>query len=99
MRKSAFHTQKSYSSCHKSVFFLTLCYNVGRPNEGLNIKLERWCIHMKKKICSFITRFGGTMAALALVVATMTANSTCLWLSHQPEEPEEPEEVKMLKKD
>ena len=65
-------------------------------NEGLNIKLERWCIHMKKKICSFITRFGGTMAALALVVATMTANSTCLWLSHQPEEPEE---VKMLKKD
>ena len=32
---------------------------------------------MKKKICSFITRFGGTMAALALVVATMTANSTC----------------------
>lgn len=64
MRKSAFHTQKSYSSCHKSVFFLTLCYNVGRPNEGLNIKLERWCIHMKKKICSFITRFGGTMAGL-----------------------------------
>ncbi|MBS6580488.1 MAG: cyclic lactone autoinducer peptide [Clostridiales bacterium] len=36
------------------------------------------------------------MAALALVVATMTANSTCLWLFHQPEEPEE---VKMLKKD
>ena len=40
--------------------------------------------------------FGGTMAALALVVATMTANSTCFWLSYQPEEPEE---VKMLKKD
>lgn len=51
---------------------------------------------MKKKICSFITRFGATMAALALVVATMTANSTCFWLSYQPEEPEE---VKMLKKD
>ena len=50
---------------------------------------------MKKKICSFITRFGGTMAALALVVA-MTANSTCAWLAYQPEEPEE---VKMLKKD
>ena len=44
---------------------------------------------MKKKICSFITRFGGTMAALALVVATMTANSTCAWLAYQPEEPEE----------
>ena len=39
---------------------------------------------MKKKICSFITRFGGTMAALALVVATMTANSTCAWLAYQP---------------
>ena len=51
---------------------------------------------MKKKICSFITRFVGTMAALALVVATMTANSTCAWLAYQPEEPEE---VKMLKKD
>lgn len=49
---------------------------------------------MKKKICSFITRFGGTMAALVLVVATMTANSTCAWLAYQPEEPEE---VKMLK--
>ena len=47
---------------------------------------------MKKKICSFITRFGGTMAALALVVATMTANSTCAWLAYQPEEPEESEE-------
>ena len=44
---------------------------------------------MKKKICSVITRFGGTMAALALVVATMTANSTCAWLAYQPEEPEE----------
>lgn len=51
---------------------------------------------MKKKICSFVTRFGSTMAALAFVVATMTANSTCFWLSYQPEEPEE---VKMLKKD
>ena len=51
---------------------------------------------MKKKICSFITRFGGTLAGWALVVATMTANSTCFWLSYQPEEPEE---VKMLKKD
>ena len=86
------HTVRAISQ----LFFLTLCYNVGRPNEGLNIKLERWCIHMKKKICSFITRFGGTMAALALVVATMTANSTCAWLAYQPEEPEE---VKMLKKD
>ena len=51
---------------------------------------------MKEKICSCSTRCGGTMAAVARVVATMTANSTCAWLAYQPEEPEE---VKMLKKD
>ena len=51
---------------------------------------------MKKKICSFITGFGGRMEECAIVVATMTANSTCAWLAYQPEEPEE---VKMLKKD
>ena len=53
---------------------------------------------MKKKICSFITRFGGTMAALALVVATMTANSTCAWLAYQPEEPEEAGFSRLAKK-
>lgn len=50
---------------------------------------------MKKKITQFVTKFGGTMAAFAVMVAALTANSACLWLSHQPEEPDE---VKQLKK-
>ena len=50
---------------------------------------------MKKKITQFVTKFGGTMAAFAVVVAALTANSACLWLSHQSEEPDE---VKQLKK-
>ncbi len=50
---------------------------------------------MKKKITQFMTKFGGTMAAFAVVVAALTANSACFWLSHQPEEPEE---IKQLKK-
>lgn len=50
---------------------------------------------MKKKITQFMTRFGGTMAAFAVMIAALTANSACFWLSHQPEEPEE---IKQLKK-
>jgi cyclic lactone autoinducer peptide len=50
---------------------------------------------MKKKIAQFVTKFGGTMAAFAMVVAVLTANSTCFWLSYQPEEPDE---IKQLKK-
>ena len=66
-------------------------------NEGLNIKLERWCIsHEKRRFALSLHVLAVQWQTLALVVATMTANSTCLWLSHQPEEPEE---VKMLKKD
>lgn len=51
--------------------------------------------YMKKKIAQFITKFGGTMAAFAVMVAALTANSACLWLTHQPEEPDE---IKQLKK-
>lgn len=48
-----------------------------------------------KKFYSFMTRFGGMVAAFAMVITSLTANSTCIWLSYQPEEPEE---VKALKK-
>lgn len=48
-----------------------------------------------KKFYSFMARFGGMVAAFAMVVTALTANSTCIWLSYQPEEPEE---VKALKK-
>lgn len=50
---------------------------------------------MKKKIAQFVTKFGGTIAAFAVVVASLTANSACAWLSYQPEEPDE---IKQLKK-
>lgn len=50
---------------------------------------------MKKKIAQFVTKFGGTMAAFAVMVASLTANSACFWLTHQPEEPDE---IKQLKK-
>jgi len=36
----------------------------------------------------FIRKYGTWMAALAMVVTTMTANSTCIFLTHQAELPE-----------
>ena len=48
-----------------------------------------------KKLYSFMTKFGGVVAAFAVVVTSFTANSACVWLAYQPEEPEE---VKALKK-
>lgn len=50
---------------------------------------------MKKGIYSIITKFGGLVAAFVVVVTSLTSNSTCLWITYQPEEPEE---VKALKK-
>lgn len=50
---------------------------------------------MKKRINVLISKFGGVFAAFAVIVTYLTANSTCAWLSYQPEEPEE---VKALKK-
>lgn len=52
-------------------------------------------VTMKQKIKNFCVKFGGTFAALAVVVATMTANSTCVWCTHQPELSED---VKKLRK-
>lgn len=36
----------------------------------------------------FIRKYGAWMAAFAMVVTTMTANSTCIFLTHQAELPE-----------
>lgn len=52
-------------------------------------------VNMKQKIQKFCMKFGGTFAALAVVVATVTANSTCIWCTHQPELPDD---VKKLRK-
>lgn len=50
---------------------------------------------MKSKINKLIMKFGGTFAAFAVVIATASANSACMWISHQPELPED---VKKLRK-
>ena len=41
-------------------------------------------VYMKK----MFLRFGQCFAALAFVFATVTANSSCMIIAHQPEEPE-----------
>lgn len=43
---------------------------------------------MKKKMMRFCGMFGGMFAALAMVMTTLTANSTCIYLSYQDEMPE-----------
>lgn len=48
-------------------------------------------VYMKK----MFLRFGQCFAALAFVCATVTANSSCMIIAHQPEEPES---VKKLRK-
>ena len=37
---------------------------------------------------NFLKKYGSWMAALALVVTSMNANSACIFLMHQPEIPE-----------
>lgn len=44
---------------------------------------------MKLNLKKLILKFGGTVATLAVAVATVSANSTCMWISHQPELPED----------
>lgn len=36
----------------------------------------------------FMIKYGGMFAAFALVITTMTANSTCCFCIHQPKMPE-----------
>lgn len=37
---------------------------------------------------NFLLKFGGIFASLALVVTTVTANSTCVFIMHQEKLPE-----------
>lgn len=53
----------------------------------LIIKVEVY--EMKLNLKKLILKFGGTVATLAVAVATVSANSTCMWISHQPELPED----------
>lgn len=37
---------------------------------------------------AIMRRYAGVIAALALVVTTVSANSACIWFTYQPELPE-----------
>ena len=50
---------------------------------------------MKSNFSKLVTKFGGLFAALAVIIASVSANSACMWISHQPELPED---VKKLRK-
>lgn len=46
---------------------------------------------MLKKVCQ---KYGGAIAALALMVTSMNVNAACAWLMHQPELPKGAEKLK-----
>ena len=39
---------------------------------------------MKSTVNRFMMMFGSVFAAFALMIATISANSTCMWITHQP---------------
>ena len=43
---------------------------------------------MKAKVKNFVLRFGGTIAALALMVTVFNVNTCCAFYAYQPEIPE-----------
>lgn len=47
-------------------------------------------IYLKK----VILKFSGIIASLALMVTSMNVNSTCIYLSHQPELPKGAEKLR-----
>ncbi|WP_295219353.1 cyclic lactone autoinducer peptide [Ruminococcus sp.] len=50
---------------------------------------------MKSTVNRFMMMFGGVFAAFALMIATISANSACMWITHQPKLPDD---VKKLRK-
>ena len=50
---------------------------------------------MKNKLHSLAVKFGTLVAVCAVTTSIITSNSTCMWLTYQPEEPED---IKALKK-
>ena len=63
----------------ESLLGLFFCYNLFcRPNKKIGV------LNMKK----IILKFGGMLAALAMVFTTLTVNSTCTWMTYQEELPD-----------
>ena len=49
---------------------------------------------MKKFISKHIWKIGNFVAALAVVMTAVTANSACVWFSHQETLPEEAKKLR-----
>ncbi len=81
-----FHSQKPYHSYHNTFFRHNLLYNIN------GIEIPQQNIY---ELANFKMASGAMFAALAFLIAAVSANSTCMWISHQPELPED---VKKLRK-
>lgn len=57
------------------LFFVIICF------AG---KIKDWSDQYEK----IILKYGGMLAALAMVFTTLTVNSTCTWMTYQEELPE-----------
>lgn len=44
---------------------------------------------MKRNLQKFMAKFTGIVASLATLIAVCNVNSTCIFLTHQPDVPEE----------
>ena len=63
----------------ESFLRLFFCYNLFcKQNKKIGV------INMKK----IILKYGGMLAALAMVFTTLTVNSTCTWMTYQEELPD-----------
>ena len=51
---------------------------------------------MMNFIRKYALKFGGTFAALAMVVTMVNANSCCAWITHQEEMPESASQSRIL---
>mgnify|MGYP000773613742 CR=1 FL=1 len=76
-------TQFRHVSAQKQV----LCYNL------IDYK-ERRKLAMKNFISKYAVKFGGCIAALAMMVTAATVNSACVWFTHQEKLPEEAKKLR-----
>lgn len=49
---------------------------------------------MKKFITKYIWKIGSCVAAFAVMMTALTANSTCVWFSHQEQLPNEAKKLR-----
>lgn len=55
---------------------------------------ERRKLAMKNFISKYGVKFGGCIAALAMMVTAATVNSACVWFTHQEKLPEEAKKLR-----